>query len=308
MTIPELAPNHYGHIHSAKVVEVVSPTEMVVDEIQLIDADKLNAEIKSVEQRGQRLIAAQNERERIERQRERERSRSSSSSDRDRYDSSDNDLSASDVRKAIEARYSQRIEVVKRQAKYSRVQLRLIGYPTVGATLGARWSGYDPRGPQIAVVDDSASKGDKKGRSRNVELVAVNAEMLRKGLTEQQFDELLAARGMTRRDFVNMVREKLQANTGSVRDTQPFILAALEQARADYQKQQAESASGGEGDADAGSDSARRSDFLKQKYGDKKVDGEKPDAESKAKDKKSFFEQKYGDKSKTKDADAEAKE
>lgn len=328
LTIPALAPNEYGYISSAKIVAVNSPTEMIVEDIQLIDADKLNREIKEIEQRGQRLIAAQNERERIERQRERERSQYSNSTDRDRYDSTDNNsLSASDVRQAIEARYSQRLEIVKRQSKYSRVQLRLIGYPTAAAAVGSRWSGYDPRGVQIAIVDDTASKADNKRRSRTVQLTAVNADMLRKGITEQQFAELLAARGMSRRDFVNLVREQLKSHTESIRDTQPYILAALEQARADYEKQKADAADGGEGDAAsgrgdffkqkygdqpaAGKDAAENKSeksgksFFDQKYGDKKSDTDKPAAESKLKDARSFFEKKYSDKSKDSDQPAE---
>jgi len=291
MSLPELAPNHYGYIHSAKVVKVVSPTEMIVTDIELVDTEKVQAEINRVEQRAQRIIAEQEHRERLERERERERRRRNNNirrdRDRDRDRNEDrNELDMSDVRDAIEFRYSQRQELIKRQEQFGRTTVRLLGYPTAGATPGTRYTGYDRRGMQIAIVERSGESSSSR-RSRGRQLTAVNAELLRKGVTEQQFVELLAGRGLSPVDYINLVREKIQLVPGGMEQAQPHVLAALEQARGEHQEATRDAPEAGDRKADReddnplselGKPSRDRGDKDKS---DGDADGEKDDPISK---------------------------
>ncbi|MBI1370932.1 MAG: hypothetical protein GC162_20050 [Planctomycetes bacterium] len=300
--IPDLAPNQYGFIHSAKVVEVHGPTEMLITDVELVDATRINSDIQAAQSAGDAIIRRQQEQDRIEQQRRNERQRNGTSStynsnnDYNRRDTS-NDLTSADIKQQIDEHYGQRLALIKQQTKFKSVTLRLVGFPTIGASPGSRWTGVGGVEPQIAIVDDGKSNG-KKSRGRNVELLAINADLLKKGISEDEFKSLLADSGLTPAQFVDIVRDKLKNTTGKdIDDLRPLIVTDIETARVAHEKETGEADAPGAG-GDKPAKSADKPSFFDQKYGDKK-DGDKPATEDKKPDKPSFLEQKYGDKKKS---------
>ena len=80
-----------------------------------------------------------------------------------------------------------------------------------------RWTGPDGRGFQIAIVGAgelaAASGGSGGGSSRSQKtrvLEAVPADAFKKGLKREQFEDLLARRGLSIPDFVELVRREAQ--------------------------------------------------------------------------------------------------
>ncbi|MBI1375223.1 MAG: hypothetical protein GC159_21095 [Phycisphaera sp.] len=334
-SIPDLKPGEYGTIQSAEVVQVVNDHEMIVTGIWVVDEKQITKEIKDAEDRGDELYKREQERVKAIREREtRSSSYSTSSSssrnndgrgnerasyDRPNYGSGTSSngtntqpsFTKSDITKAIDQRYKYREELIKKQKAYGRLTVQLIGFPTRGAVPGKRWDGFDkyPNGPRVVIpvyettlTSDGASTSSRRtSYSSRKTLTAVNAEMWNDaiGLTEPQFIQLLANRGMSQLDFVNTA-QSLMREFGAD-EAEPMVLKELAEAKADAQ-------------AEAGADSPdSKGSLLDRKYGSKdggslldrkygSKDGDKSPGETDAKegdaksDKQSALERKYGKK------------
>lgn len=184
--IPDMDLGTYGYVHSVEVVEILGPEQMLVKNIWLIDSDAL------------------------EREYNREMARGRDSDDRN-------------YRAKVQASFAQRLAVNERQDEDAYEQTcRLVGYSTRGLRPGARFTGPDDEGFQIAVaswdlppVEEEAEGEDPPRRpsrqSRNEPdpmLVLIDpAPVLRRTATEEQFIELLDQRGMKIVEFIELVRE-----------------------------------------------------------------------------------------------------
>ena len=159
----------YGYLHSVEVQEILGPDEMIVTEPWLIDPDRLDEQFKQEERRLKQL-----------------------------------DATRADLEE-LEARWAQRraLEEQQRQREF-RQPMRLKGFATDGLEAGKRWLGPEGRGLQVALVKQENIGSDQRPRFR---MVATPADRFGDGLTQQQFVDLLAERGMDIAAFTDLVRE-----------------------------------------------------------------------------------------------------
>jgi hypothetical protein len=304
-TLPRVATGQYGHIQSAMVLEVRGPQEMIVNDIQMVDATSLEALKKVDEAKAETLIkAAQAE---VQRQQEQQRqqqmqqnsgSGTSTTSTRRQQQTIKPAVDATELRQQITEKYKERERISKQQKTDARVAVRVLGFSTAGLTPGSRWTSRGGMGPQLVLVADpdavvtpapTTSARPMGGFSISTApkaktLLAVNGELF-KGLTEDQFHALLAKAQMTDAQFVADLKAILKtgAKDGQVQMAQKVEEGRIAAAQAEQQRlaeeakaKAAEAAAAKQaaraGGATGGSTnpgSAASSDWLKQKYGNK---------------------------------------
>jgi hypothetical protein len=173
LPIPKLKAGEYGQLASVEVIQVLSPTSMIVKDLYLIDP----------------VV--------VTRDRRADRARARKARDS----------------KAAEAElayvYTRRDAVMKRQkdGKHRKVVLRLEGFSTDGLSEGERWAG--PKGDGLAVLIVRPELYGSKRRANKQRLVAVSVKKVRWGLDEQAFIRLLETRGLDPKSFVAIVMEKM---------------------------------------------------------------------------------------------------
>lgn len=171
MTLPEMEPGHYGHLHSVQLVEVLGPEQMVVEDPWLIDADAVSAARKSYEADARR------------------RSNSRFATD------------------AANHLFREREAAAKRQRDRSfRVQMRMVGWPTKNLEPGRRFSGDGgDLGLHVAVIGTEPA-----GRRRTRPIVVPVDWFARQSATEDQFRRMLADRGMDEAMLIELVTQIYQ--------------------------------------------------------------------------------------------------
>jgi len=165
--LPGLEVGHYGRITAVRVDEVIDGEQFTAKGIQLIDDDALDARIAA---------------------------------ERDRLRGEDRKLVAA----YLEWKFAHRLAAAAQQRDRAfKQEVRLVGFPTVGLRERQTWAGADGKGLDVAVVrlETFGKKGDKQ------RLVLMPRDRLRDaGLSEAQFLELLAARGLDKAGFVALVQ------------------------------------------------------------------------------------------------------
>ncbi len=171
MMLPALEVGQYGYIHSAEVVEVLGPDEMIVEDIWLIDERAMDEARRADERRAK---------------------------------------DADNTREVIDAMYEQREALADRQDErdFRRATVRLKGFHTAGTMRGQRWLGPDEKGLQIAVVGKEAYGPERRPKFR---LLAMPPDAFGEGVSETQFIELLEQRGLTPTQFVELIMEQHRA-------------------------------------------------------------------------------------------------
>lgn len=193
-TLPEIAVGHYGSIHSAEVVEIIGPDEMIVAGIWLIDPQQVQADRAK-------------DKEKLLRQ----------------------GADKSDLDDMLDHSYEVRDSLIKRQSDRSfRSPVKLRGFSTVGVAKGERWVAK-PAQNQIAIVGVEVGEVKVKFRKTSEMLVAIPADSFMKPITdEKEFLALLAARGFTKQSFVALVQEEKKINASDERLADALIFAKLD--------------------------------------------------------------------------------
>jgi len=172
LPIPKIKIGEYGVLVSAEIVEVLGPKSMVVEDLYLIDPAVYRRDY-----RADRAKAKQAE---------------------------DDDAAEAELAHI----YTHRDALVERQKdkRHKRIVLRLEGYATDGLSEGDRWTG--PREQGFSVLIASAEYYSKQRRPKK-RAVAVAVDQVKWGLQEDAFIRLLEARGLTPKDFIDLVMEKM---------------------------------------------------------------------------------------------------
>lgn len=177
--LPNLDIGSYGWVDSAEVVEVLGRDEMIVKALWLVDRNELRAAYTRDQERMERETGEIN-------------------------------------RDVLNFDYRQRIRLMEQQEDDDNgfgATFRLVGYDTRGLRVGDRWEGLEDAGFQVGVVrweKVEEDEGDDRRRRRSepeARLVLTELEdQMRRGVDEAGFKMMLAERGMTVADFVDLIR------------------------------------------------------------------------------------------------------
>lgn len=168
MSLPSVMSGEYGHVQSLRVQEILGPDEMLIRGIQLIDARELS-----------RVI--QHERSLMSRQR----------------------MPAADIDARINAMFGhrERLAEVQRDRSFSHPFI-VRGFDTRGIQPGSQWTG--PReGLQIAVLQGPPT--ERRGAARNQPGLIMPVIALNRGISEEQFIDMLARADMTVEHFTALM-------------------------------------------------------------------------------------------------------
>lgn len=193
-TLPEIAVGHYGSIHSAEVIDILGPDEMLVASIWLVDPQQIQADRAK-------------EKDKLIRQ----------------------GADKGDIDTILDNAFEIRDGLIKRQSDRSfRTPVKLRGFSTVGVAKGERWVAK-PAQSQIAIVGVEVGEVKVKFRKTSEVLVAIPAESFMKPITdEKEFLALLTARGFTKQSFVALVLEEKKINASDDRLADALIFAKLD--------------------------------------------------------------------------------
>lgn len=247
--LPNLAPGNYGYVLGGTVQKVIDKDTVILSDIQLINEEELRRLKEDTEREAQR------------------RERNNKDRANDTYDS---DRRASD--KGFEQRT--RLADLQREGTF-RVRVRLHGFSTESAVEKSRWNGpprsnvksvptAEPAGPNnsqlhIAIVgvgeeDDkkpaqanapakqasgppTVGQSNKTTGKRSGKRVyeAVPVEYFVKGITEDEFKDLLVKRGISQQEFLELAQKEIRRNPDEAPDR---IVDAIERKREESEKQE----------------------------------------------------------------------
>lgn len=173
----------YGYVVSAEVVEVINNNEMLVKNLWLVDQDKLREQYAE-------------EKAQLERR-----------------------MDEGQAKELLEFNYTHRIKLKAlqddRDAGFEET-FRLVGYETRGLRVGDRWAGPNNEGFQVGVIkwevpepeadEDNRRRTRRSARADPRLLLAAIEQPMREGVDEEGFKKLLAERGMTVAEFVELMR------------------------------------------------------------------------------------------------------
>ena len=200
--LPELTPGHYGLIHSAAVLDVVSADTMIVGEIWLVDAKEVDAEKRADE-------------DKLEKAR----------------------VDSRQIEQVIDWMYEGRETLAKKQRDRGfKAPVKVKGFPTQGLAKGDRWRGKDDKGIVIAIVGEEevttkSTRPSSSSSSRRPQsiLVAVPVELFERPITdEKDFLKLLESRHFNKELFTTLVLEEKKLNPVNERLADSRIFEKLE--------------------------------------------------------------------------------
>jgi len=197
-SLPEPTIGHYGSIHSAEVLAILGPDEMVIGNIWLVSGDAL---------------AADREKEKLKLEKA--------------------GVEKGDIKEVLDWMFEPREEILEKQRDRSfRRSMLLRGFSTVGLAKGERWSGKatDKSGPQIAFVGEQDVMPPTGKSKKPVTLtLAVPAELFARPIAEEkEFVALLTAREFTKELFVTLMQDERKVNGTDDRLADAHIFAKLD--------------------------------------------------------------------------------
>lgn len=188
--LPDLNQGTYGFIHSFVVDRVLGDEEIIVSQIWVFDRDQMR----------------------------REREEYSRKLDSDQ-------IRAGEADRPFKLRYKLQ-EQPERDNRWKHVRVK--GFSTKGLALGTRWKG--PRGKGVQVVILGYEKTKKNDGGNVVSLpVLVPVDVLKTGLTQAQFRDLLTKRGYTAEDFVTLVKTEYRSQ--GTKKAHPAILDQIQKGK-----------------------------------------------------------------------------
>ncbi len=189
LTLPEMRPGHYGHIHSFAISEVLGPEDMLIEEVWLIDDAALREAKRTFEDEQKRR--------------------------------GDSRAATETTARQFEARDA--AAAVQRDRGF-RSELRLVGFSTQGLKPKDRWPNRGEELPiAIAVVAEELPPGRRTFSSRRPRVVAVPADWFHRNLSEAQFADLLKKRSLSPAQFVELVTSTMrQERDPAVADLKVF--------------------------------------------------------------------------------------
>ena len=180
MALPWVAPGQYGYVRSVYIEKILGPDQMLVRDIELVDAAELKKEVE-LRKKSVTDSAEQN---------------------------------------AIDRAYAERTKLADRQKESAfRSPILLSGIPTENLTEKSRWLGPNVGsgkvGIQLAViraVTELKAQGTSKAYKVPLRKFyeAVPAEKLKEGITKEEFEEMLTQRGLSVQAFIEMVEAELR--------------------------------------------------------------------------------------------------
>ncbi|MCC5828767.1 MAG: hypothetical protein JJU36_04910 [Phycisphaeraceae bacterium] len=196
--LPRIAPGEYGHIRSLRVREIVGPDEMIIDRIEVIDAQELR-----------RIMT---EERRVMQQRR---------------------MPAAEIDARLNAAYEHRLRLAEAQREREWSGRFVVkGIDTGGVTTGSEW--FAPReGMQLVVL----SVGGRGAMGRSTPGLLVPLSMLERGVDERQFIDMLARADITPEQFCSMVLAARRADV-ETEHTQVFAHIARARELAEEQAAQ----------------------------------------------------------------------
>jgi hypothetical protein len=195
--LPDAVAGNYGYIHSAQIVDILGPDEMVIAGIWLVSPEQVQAER---EKEKEKLLKA--------------------------------GVEKGDVSDIVEWMFEHRDQLLmKQREKPFRQAFKLRGFSTVGLAKGERWTGRstDKDGVQIAIVGEEAVEQKTKTRRPVMLPVVIPADSFMKGIAEEkEFLAFLTARGFTKEMFVMLVQEEKKINGTDEKLADAHIYAKLD--------------------------------------------------------------------------------
>jgi hypothetical protein len=206
--LPGMSVGAYGHLDSVQVVRILGPREMEVSTPWIINETDLNAEISKL-------------RSKLQRQR----------------------VSAALIEKKIKQQFGERQKLVALQKSEGwRGKIRVSGFATSRIASGKRWTG-PTTGLQLVIVKEEPPIGRHQ---RTSTYVAVPMALFGRGISEEQFMQMLTARDYTQEQFAALVAQETEYQREGA---MARVFAALERARvAVAQREQAIAEARGEQD------------------------------------------------------------
>jgi hypothetical protein len=183
--LPTLDIGAYGHVHSVQVVQVTGPKAMLIKAIWLIDADRLEDEMRQAKAKADTSRSIRNDRG-----------------------------SRSDRSDQVEQLYQFRQELADHQQKQHDLRTQgvlLLGFDTQGVKPSERWRGPQGQGLDIAITGKKTIAYTRTGSSyaRDIEVnVALPVTAFRGRISQDQFIKMLATRNLTLKQFLDMTAEE----------------------------------------------------------------------------------------------------
>jgi len=172
-SLPKIEVGQYGKIHSAEIVEVVGPEEMIVEEVWLVDADQLR-DLR-----------------------------------RDAHDSLPRDREQRDrLEQQLEFSFRERERLAEAQREMDDATIRVLGFDTKGLAEKQRWkSDRQKQGIHLAIVaeEQTESRRSRFSSRKSNRLIAVPIDWVhQRSLDEDQFLKLLESCGHDKVGFAEM--------------------------------------------------------------------------------------------------------
>lgn len=206
-SIPEVAVGQYGYIHSGNIQRIIDDSTLILEDIWLLDAAAAEEEKKELKAAVVTGIAEDVEGAIRDRGRDARRNRGDGII---RRRAAENE--------SIDWAFEERTDAARRQRgrAFSRFEWEVVGYRTNRLAEDARWPAgrAAEEGLQVIIVAVSGNS-----------VTAVPIDALGRGLTEIQFLDCLAERGLTKAEYVEMVTE---AKRASRTDYMDIVIAQLE--------------------------------------------------------------------------------
>jgi hypothetical protein len=272
MTLQAMEPGQYGYIHSFVVEKVLSPNEMVVSNIWIINSDVTIKERDSVLAEAERRARAIGEgNEDLKRINDAKNQAILSTVIVDangatvtpkideKYTAKVNALPNTETlltqaRAEVNGRFLERDKIIKRQKTINFAgPYKVKGFLTAGIIEGRRWFGSNALGKvgegfQVAVIPaaqqmapeiitSSDTKGANPIESNKMLIEIIPAYYFKTGLTLDQFVLMCAKYGMTPDQFVDMAVAEMRKEPTQARDR---IFVKLEKARKAWERSKLE--------------------------------------------------------------------
>lgn len=252
--MPAVEPGEYGYIRSATVLEVVGPQELILTNINLIDAKEVNDEM-SRERAAMRANVDQQVRE-IEQRRAEEianqRRLEPNNRTRVHFERIDRGEYYKQIDEYLEDRYAVRQELIKAQSQLGRIRLKVLGVDTENLNRGDTWgeqrihAAGSIQGTSLVIIGVE-DEGRASSRRRSGTMLAIPADAMRRNISLDQFARVIEQAGLTQEHFARLHIEEMRNNPQTAIESVVARIEALRDLRRQFVDfEQVNTAEGGE--------------------------------------------------------------